>query len=242
MKKTLCILSVIIMTCLLFDMNIYAAHVKPGEISISDYAGIIPDTAKEYIKSKNKLLFDKTKAEIIFVTTDSTDGLDTQKYASNLYGDWNLDSFGRANSVLFVISVNNNDYSFVKGKNISLAISDAKIYEFIVKDFEPYFGKKNYGEAAVRMYNSLAGWYENQYKNTDLSLTSDYSAYSSGTVTKDIEQQPGRLWIWITAAAVILILIIVFRIKRRIEFRIRQHERRILKKKFKIDIDKIVNS
>lgn len=239
MKKT-CI-PFFVMILMMISVNAYA-YIAPDEISVTDYAGIISSNAKSYINSKNDILFAQTEAKIVFVTTDNTDGLSTEDYAQAVYKDWNMEGYGRGNSIMIVLSVNNDDYSFVKGSGVRYAIDDSLIYEYIVESLEPHFDEGNYDTAVLSMYNSLGSWYEKQYDGLDLSLDKNTSRYIGGDKIRDKEKQPSKLWMWIAAGVCVVGFLIFLKIKRNIEFRIRQHERRMLKKKYKIDIDKIVNS
>ena len=40
-----------------------SAHKKPDDVSFVDYAGIISDGTKNYVKSKNNILFENTQAK-----------------------------------------------------------------------------------------------------------------------------------------------------------------------------------
>ncbi len=218
------------------------AHVKPDEISLTDYSGIISESIKDYVNSKNSMLFDKTGAKIIFVTTNTTDGLSADKYTQNLYTSWNMNSHGRGNSVFVVIADNLNDYGIIQGKNIKRTLTDDILYEKVLNDFEPYFADGSYDVAVYSLYNSLAKWYEENYKDLNLGIDLNADINISGEKTADIEINPDRIWILVCIGAAGILCIVFFEIKRRVDFKSRRQERQINRKRNKADIDKIVNS
>ena len=241
MRKFYFIFSAFITLSVLSFLTV-SANETEKDFTVKDYCGIISDSAKEYINSQNEILYNGTKAKILFVTTKTTDGLSAQEYCENYYKESGLNSFGRNNSILCVISPSDKDYGFVQGSNISRILTDDVIDDFIVHHFEPEFKNENYDEAVLSMYNALALWYINEYKNLNMVLDDNINSYVGGTTTADKEEKPSHLWIWLCVAGGVIIMFFVFKIKRSIDLQIRQHERRRLKKKFKIDIDKIVNS
>lgn len=241
MKKfiyTLCILAIL----LVCTVPASYAHAKPDEISVSDFSGVLSDTAKSYIKSKNDILYSHADAKIIFVTTESTDGMGINDYCETLYSNWGISYLGRRNSILIVIDTVGKEYAFVRGRNMRFAITDTQLYKYMVDYFEPHFANDSYDKAVLTLYNALGNWYEQHYNNLSLGLDENVERYMYGEKTKDKELVQSKLWLWIAIGVCLVLLVIVLKIKRNIELKVRQHERRRLRRKFKIDIDKIVNS
>ena len=241
MKKFIYILSLALIF-ILFLSTAANAHIKPDDISVSDYSGVLSDGVKSYIKSKNELLSASTGAKIIFVTTEGTDGAEIDEYCKKLYASWGISSLGRNNNIIITIDTNKKEYSFERGRGIRLAIAEDEIYQYIIDSFEPYFANENYDKAVMSLYNALGSWYENQYSGLKLGLDDNIQKYTGGNKTKDTDPQKSMLWIWITAGVVVVACIVLLKIKRNIELKYRKIQRRRLRKKFQIDVDKIINS
>ena len=241
MKKLMCGICAVIFVLSFFGTNVFA-HLKPAEVSISDYSGVISQGAKDYVKSKNNTLYSQTEAKIIFVTTDQMDGLEANEYTKKLYSSWNIANLGRGNSVFVVMSPQMSDYSIVQGKNIKRILTDELLTEIVVHNFEPHFAKGNYDDAVLSLYNSLGKWYEQNYNGLTLELSDNFEIYKSGKRLADVPDKPDRTWMWAGLGAAIVVVIVFFNIKRRIDFKTRQTERRVKRKRSKADIDKIVNS
>ncbi|MBR5505144.1 MAG: TPM domain-containing protein [Clostridia bacterium] len=241
MKSFLNILIALVLSMNMLTINA-SAHAKPREISVNDYAGILTDSSKSYIKSKNDILFSHTQAKIIFVTTESTEGQSISDYCSKLYSDWGMSRFGRRNSFFVVVDASKKEYSFLRGKNLRYAISESEAYKYMTDYFEPYFAQESYDKAAISLYNALAKWYETHYNDLTLGLDENIDRYTYGEKTKDAEVVESKLGLWIGAFACVVIIIVALSIKRHMDLKMRQNERRRLRKKFQIDIDKIINS
>ncbi len=218
------------------------AHIKPEDVSVTDYSGVISQGVKDYIKSKNTVLFDKTGAKIIFVTTDLLNGLSPNEYAKSLYSSWNIDKLGRGNSVFVVISPNTKDYGITQGNNIKRVLTDDILYSKVLDDFEPYFSSDNIDVAVMSLYNSLGKWYEENYNGLSLNLDENIKIYLSGEKYADEDINPSNLWMWIGGGVILVMAVVFLSIKRNIDINTRQNERRIKRKRNKADIDKIVNS
>ena len=236
------IIYILLLISLLLSAITVNAYERPSELSVSDYSGVIANSAKDYIKSKNESLFSQCEAKIIFVTVPSTDGAEIDDFTASLYSEWKISKLGRGNSILFVIDTTKNEYSFYIGKSIRYTLTETIVYRYIVDCFEPYFADKQYSAAVLNLYNAVGGWYEEKYNNVSLNLDTNINKYTSGKASKDIDLAKSYLWVWIGLGACVVLLLAGFKIKRSIELRIRKMERRRLRKKFKIDIDKIVNS
>lgn len=240
-KKLLYIISFILIISFLIPCCAFA-HSVPDEISVHDFSGVLSDGIKTYIKDKNSTLFSRTEAKIIFVTTEESGEQNINEFCEDLYSSWGISGIGRRNSIFIVADTKKEEYAFLIGKNIRLAMSESEMYKYIVDNFEPYFAKKDYDKAVFKTYNAIATWYESRYTGLNLNLDDDVFRYVGGKKTKEIDLKPGKIWLWITIAICLILIIAVMKIKRNVELKIRQHERRRLRRKFKIDIDKIINS
>lgn len=240
-RKLLCIISVVLIASFILPYHVLA-HSIPDEISIHDFSGVLSDGIKSYIKGKNEILFNKTGAKIILVTTEDSGGQDITSYCETLYSNWSVSRIGRRNSIFMVVDTKTKEYAFLISRGIRLALPESDMYKFIVNNFEPHLSKDDYDKAVFATYNAIAKWYEEKYEDLNLNLEEDVFKFVGGTKTKDKDIKPSKLWIWIVLGICFVLMIAVLKIKRSIELKIRQHERRRLRKKFKIDIDKITNS
>ncbi len=210
--------------------------------NVTDYSGVLSDFVKEYISAKNDILFEQTGAKIIFLVTDSVSDTDIKGYTENLYDLWGISDLGRKNSIFVVVDTGSKEYSFLKGKNLKYALTDSEVYKYFVDSFEPYFSENSYDRAVMSLYNALGRWYEANYNDLSLSLDDDYSKYMYGTRKKDVEPKTDTLWLWVGVLVCLGVLIISLCIKRNMVLKQRRYERRKLKEKRRIDIDKITNS
>lgn len=241
MKKLVFGVCTVIIVLFFLSINV-CAHIMPEEVSISDYSGVISQGVKDYVKSKNNTLYKYTEAKIIFVVTDSMDGLEATEYAKKLYSSWDIANIGRGNSVFVVMSPVLSDYGAIQGKSIKRILTDEHISEMMANDFEPHFADGNFDDAVLSLYNTLGKWYEQNYNGLNLEMNDNFEIYKTGEKLADVDIKPDKTWIWVSIGAAFVIIIVFFSIKRRIDFKTRQTERRVKRKRNKADIDKIVNS
>ncbi len=241
MKKLLYSLIFAIIISSFFHINSFA-HAKPEQISINDFSGVISDGVKDYIKEKNEILFEKTQAKIIFVTTEDTENLTTNEYTQKLYSDWGIGYMGRKNSIFIVIDTANEEYSFAYGKGIRYALPESEIYQYMINHFEAHYSMGSIDRAVMSLYNALGKWYEAHYNGLSLSLDDNIGSYMYGIREKEIEVKESKLWMWIALSVCLIVLFVALKIKRDYELKIRKSERRKLMKKHQDDIDKIVKS
>lgn len=240
MKRLYLILTFLIIAFFI-RTNAFALQ-RPDEISISDFSGIISDGTKNYVKLKNETLFSATQAKIIFVTTNSTDGLSATEYTENLYSSWGIGQIGRGNSILIVMCPETEDYGVYQGSGIKRVLYDSILYKYIIEDFEPHFAKGNYDDAVLYLYNRLGKWYEENYSGLKLGLDENVEMYKTSNITADREENINKVIIWISIGLFIILAIILLKIKRNIDYKARRKERRKKRKIDKANIDKIVNS
>ena len=238
MKKFISLLLVIFSVMAFTTINVFA-HAKPSKINVNDFSGVISDAVKDYVTAKNDILFEKTEAKIIFVTTETTDGLSINDYTENLYKSWGIGSLGRKNSIFIVIDTEKSEYGFVRGKNIRYAFPDAEIYQYFIDYFEPSYSEDSYDRAVMTLYNAFGKWYESQYNDLSLDLDDDLSHYMYGVRRKETERTQSKTFIWVMLLVCVFTLGLALKIKHNYRLKTRKAEREKQKTMSQVDIDKI---
>ncbi|MEK6738645.1 MAG: TPM domain-containing protein, partial [Planctomycetota bacterium] len=73
---------------------------------VDDRANIISDNYEKNLNGYLQELEQKTSAQMIVLTVDTTDGVPIETYAINLAGQWNLGQKGKDNGALIVVAKN----------------------------------------------------------------------------------------------------------------------------------------
>lgn len=224
MKKSLTVLMLVLL--FLLPMSVFAAEEAPFR-SVDDSAGIISRAAEKYINTQNKLLSDSCGAKIIFVTVNSTDELTLGEYAENLAQSWKINSDKAKNSVIVVYNPKTHDYTAKVSDAVSRALTNVFIENCLINCTEPDFAEKNYSDAAVKTFNAIAAWYEDNYKSVNLNLTDDMSDYEAmiNSENEEIHRKKVNRALVITFS-VIFVLFAVLYVRRRLRImRIRKKRR-----------------
>ena len=226
MKKLLNILILILCIC----MPAHASEV-PESISVHDYAEVLSPAAEKYIETQNSALSKKCGAKIVFLTENSTGELSVNEYANTIYREWGIKSIGRSNSIMVLMCPQKEDYTIIVSEGISGALTNVYANQCLVSYMEPDFAKEDYSSAAVKTYNALASWYNDNYNNVSLGLTDDLTEYEAMV---DYEEKKARRKTVSTALAitvtVIVIMIISMYIRKKLRLR-RLRKKRLERRK-----------
>lgn len=226
MKRILNIIILIICLCI-------CAHASeiPENVSIHDNADVLSPATEKYIYTQNEELSQKCGAKIVFLTDNSTGENSVKDYASLIFDKWGIKSIGRENSVFVFMCPQKNDYTVLVADGISAALTNMYAEECLVNYMEDDFNEKNYDGAAIKTFNALASWYNENYNNVELSLSEDMSEYEA--IVDSEEKEAHRKTISTTLAiliAIAAVIVISTRIKKQIRMK-KLEKRRIERKK-----------
>ena len=71
---------------------------------VNDFASILSEETEDHLLQTNDLLEPQTGAQIVTVTVDFLDGLNSEEYAYQLFNDWGIGSKEENNGVLLLLS------------------------------------------------------------------------------------------------------------------------------------------
>ncbi len=152
MKKTNNVLKFLAMTfVLLVFMSVSAFAAYPSHTDyISDDATVLADAKEAQIKEKSEELYERIGARIAVCTVLTTGDKGIEKYASELFTEWNV-----GHGVLIVMAVEDNTYYFIQSKTVSKALNGTELGKIVSATFEPRYDEKNYSEAAYNAADAL---------------------------------------------------------------------------------------
>ena len=153
---------------------------------VNDYMKIINQSEVNSIISIGKELEDKTGAQAVIVTIDSTNNIPIEQYAVNLFRTWGIGQKEKDNGLLILLAIKDRTWRVEVGRGLEGAIPDAlsnRIMESIAK---PNFSEGNYGKGLVNSYSTFCDYIAKEYNTTlDKSLNisvSDTNTASSGNI------------------------------------------------------------
>lgn len=116
---------------------------------------IINQPEANNIISIGKELEDKTGAQAVIVTIDSTNSIPIEQYANDLFRTWGIGQKGKDNGLLILLAIKDRTWRVEVGRGLEGAIPDAlsnRIMESIAK---PNFAEGNYGKGLINSYSTF---------------------------------------------------------------------------------------
>lgn len=111
---------------------------------VYDTAGVLSDDVVHFIDNLGEDTRRQVGASVTVAAVPSTGGLDMEDYAYNLFYERGLDG----NSVLFVMSIGDDDYTILPGEYVDKAAGASALDRIIRNQIEPAFARGDYSGAA----------------------------------------------------------------------------------------------
>ena len=151
-KKSIFILSFILLLVLSISLNIDMVHAKTKlpeqsrEFYLYDESGIIDPNLESYIIGVNRELNDKIGAQVVVAVVDTLGGLDINTYATDLYEKWEIGSKEYDNGLLILLSTGENEIWIETGYGLEGALPAGRLKRIIERDMIPSFKANDYNE------------------------------------------------------------------------------------------------
>jgi uncharacterized protein len=126
-----------------------AIPVKP-QGWVSDFAGILSDTAKSQVTALFSEVKKSTGAEIAVVTVSSLDGMSVEEYAVSLFKKWEIGEKGKDNGVLFLIAPNERKVRIEVGYGLEPVITNDQAGSIIRESILPFFKAGDYDQGTLQ--------------------------------------------------------------------------------------------
>ena len=141
------------------------AVVEPTDaFYVADYADVLSDETEQYIIDQNAALFSATGGEIVVVTVDFMDGMDSADYAMAVAENWGgIGDAERENGFLLVYAVGENKVWAMAGSGIEDALPASAIEGYLEEDFYDGYDAGEYDSATRAFFDDICGWYESYY-------------------------------------------------------------------------------
>ena len=130
---------------------------------VQDYANVINNDDEHSLNGILQELEQKTGAQYIILTVQTTEGLDIGQFAIELAEKWKLGQAGKDNGMLFVLAAADRKYRFEVGYGLEGFITDQYCGRVGREVLKPYLKKNNYSrgiyEANLQIVRKIAKQY-----------------------------------------------------------------------------------
>ena len=173
-----------------FILDGYADEIKyPSPYGfVNDYANLLKEDDAEKIIDIAARIQEKTEAEIVIVTLETTAPLTIEEYAVKLFQKWGIGKKDKDNGVLLLIAIKDKTVRIETGYGLEGALPDAICNQIIYKEIIPKFRNNAYSSGIINGFLAITTYIANEYniklnelsqdlvnKKTDRETLFDYS-------------------------------------------------------------------
>src|SRR4030067_770202 len=148
-KKNFCNYFVVLVIFLCLCSIAGAQELPVPRKYVEDRASIVSDVAEKGLNGYLQELEQKTGAQVIVLTIDTTGEIPIETYAIELDTKWKLGQKGKDNGALIVVAKNDRAYRVEVGYGLEGALPDGFCGTFGRAYFAPYFKKGQYSEGIL---------------------------------------------------------------------------------------------
>ncbi len=123
-----------------------AANLPMPRHYVEDYANVVNASHEQSLNGILQELEQKTGAQYIILTVDTTGGLPIEQFSIELVEKWKLGQKGKDNGMIFVLSKNDRKWRFEAGYGLEGFITDQYCGRVGREVLVPYLKQDNYSE------------------------------------------------------------------------------------------------
>lgn len=157
-----------------------------SDFYVNDFADVLNDETESHIMDINDQMQPKTGAQIVVVTVDFLDGLNSEEYAYRLFNDWGIGSSKENNGVLILLSPGEEKYWITVGAGLETTLSSGTLGRIVTDDIDACFDEQEYDRFVISIFDGIADILADEYDFSFLGDTvssfpnyNDYQDYDS---------------------------------------------------------------
>lgn len=172
-----------VLLCLALGLGLLSvtagAVVEPTEaFYVADYADVLSADTEQYIIDKNQTLFDTTGGQIVVVTVEFMDGMDSADYAMQVVENWGgIGDVDRDNGFLLVYAVGENKVWAMTGSGLEDALPASQIERYLEEYFYDDYDAQSYDRGTRDFFDAIYAWYESYYAGSAGGGEQDFHYY-----------------------------------------------------------------
>lgn len=182
----------VLLAAVLMATPAYASRdvVEPTEAGyVADYADILSGSTEEHICAVAGNLDAATGGQIVVVTIDFLNELDSEQYAYTLLNQWGVGDKEKNNGVVVLLVPGEGKFWIAQGSGIEDELDSGKLNRIIDNYLADDFDNGDYDRAATQTFDALVDWFESYY-GVSVSESGYSTGYSSNSGDSYEEYQP----------------------------------------------------
>lgn len=126
------------------------------EFYVNDFANVIDSDDESEILSVGAALADKTTAQVVAVTVETTGDKEISDYALELGRDWGIGDKEKNNGVLILLASGDREVYIAVGYGLEGALPDSKTGRLIDRYAIEHFSEDDFSEGMLSVYRAVA--------------------------------------------------------------------------------------
>ena len=175
---------------------------------VNDFADCMDSADEQKICELGGALREKTTAEVVIVTVNTTDGEEISDYTTNLAREWGIGDKEKNNGVLILLAREDREVFVAVGYGLEGALPDSKTGRILDNYAVPYFKNDNFSLGLLETYKSVVN---EVYVEYGLEPNEGYVPADSLPENNSDEDEAKKVIIsWIILLVLIMIYMLIF--------------------------------
>ncbi|MGN1002606.1 MAG: TPM domain-containing protein [Oscillospiraceae bacterium] len=144
-------------------MSLWGIHKAPAQLPpvqtgqwVYDGAGVLSAGEEQYLTQGNANLLSDHGAVVAVATVPNAKGWNLGDFCLDLGDKWGLSG----QDMILVLDIGGDNYWLIQGYDLVSSFSDDMAGQYARQFLENDFAAKNYGAAAVKLFDALCAWYD----------------------------------------------------------------------------------
>ena len=164
--------------CLCLSPSAFALVGQSDSFYVADYANVLSTSTEQVIINYNGALEQQCQgAQIVVVTVEYLDGMNSDVYAYQLFNDWGVGSSDYNNGMLLLLATQENKAWLAYGLGLNSEIDSGDVDDLLDRYFWPDFDRENYDSAVTKLFMALLNWYDGVYGSQVAGAGSSSGSY-----------------------------------------------------------------
>lgn len=186
----------------------YALPQPSYDFYVYDAANILNKATEEYIIQTNLELYEKTEAQIVVATINDLEGMDINRYATELFDQWDIGGSRLDNGLLILIVPAEGQLWIEVGYGLEGVLPDSIVKRIIENRIIPYFSQGDYDSGVLAGYDEILNYVEKEYDIELKSRTGQYDGEYESDFTLGYRSRLSNIFLIL---GIIIFLIVDFK-------------------------------
>lgn len=185
-NKTILVFTIMILILSTLGLKSFALVNPTSNFYVADYANLIDADVEEYIINTNKILNEKTGAQIVVVTVPNLENQSLEEYATALFRKFGIGDKTKNNGVLMLLALEERQFRIEVGYGLEGILPDGKTGRIQDEYIIPYLKDNNWNEGIRNGYSKILEEVSKEYEVDVGTITANKAEISDESYNQNI--------------------------------------------------------